>query len=224
MQRVLDCFPFRHARWRVPFPAISTQGSSVSDSLGRTGASYRLPLSHRSPLGYIPRQDERAKATKGRHILANLSPGDQAPDFRLARDGGQTISLADFKGKKLVLYFYPKADTPGCTAEARAFSLLNDAFARAGTTVVGVSADTVRAQDAFKRKHKLTTPLASDESHRMLESYGVWGKKSMYGRTFLGITRTTVLIGSDGRIARVWPKVKVPAHAEEVLAAAKALP
>lgn len=156
--------------------------------------------------------------------MANLSPGDQAPDFRLARDGGQTISLADFKGKKLVLYFYPKADTPGCTAEARAFSSLNDAFARAGTAVVGVSADTVRAQDSFKRKHKLTTPLASDEGHRMLESYGVWGKKSMYGRTFLGITRTTVLIGSDGRIARVWSRVKVPGHAEEVLVAVKALP
>jgi len=164
------------------------------------------------------------KATKGRHILANLLAGAQAPDFSLLRDGGQTISLADFTGKKLVLYFYPKADTPGCTAEARAFSALNNAFAKVGTAVIGVSADPVRAQDAFKKKHKLTTPLASDETHRMLESYGVWGKKSMYGRTYLGITRTTVLIGSDGRIARVWSKVKVPGHAEEVLAAAAALP
>lgn len=182
------------------------------------------PLSRRSPLRYIPRQDERVKATKGRHILAILLPAAQAPDFCLSRDGGQTISLADFKGKKLVLYFYPRADTPGCTAEARAFSALNDAFAKVGTTVIGVSADPVRAQDAFKKKHKLTTPLASDETLQMLKSYGVWGKKSMYGRTYLGITRTTVLIGSDGRIARVWSKVKVPGHAEEVLAAAAALP
>jgi peroxiredoxin Q/BCP len=163
------------------------------------------------------------KATKGRHILANLASGAEAPSFRLPRDGGNTISLADFKGKKLVLYFYPKADTPGCTAEAIAFSALNHAFASVDTTVIGVSADPVRAQDAFKNKHNLTTPLISDETHGMLEAYGVWGKKYMYGRTYLGITRTTVLIGPDGRIARIWSKVKVRGHAEEVLAAAKAL-
>jgi thioredoxin-dependent peroxiredoxin len=155
--------------------------------------------------------------------LANLVPGAEAPSFRLPRDGGKTISLADFKGQKLVLYFYPKADTPGCTAEAIAFSSLEGAFGKIDTAVIGVSADPVRSQDAFKQKHNLTTPLASDESHAMLEAYGVWGKKSMYGRTYLGITRTTVLIGPDGRIARVWSKVKVPGHAEEVLAAAKAL-
>jgi len=168
-------------------------------------------------------QHERAKATKGRHILANLAPGIEAPSFHLPRDGGKTISLADFKGKKLVLYFYPKADTPGCTAEAIAFSSLENAFADIDTAVIGVSADPVRAQDAFKQKHNLTTPLISDESHAMLEAYGVWGEKSMYGRTYLGITRTTVLIGADGRIAQIWSKVKVPGHAEEVLAAAKAL-
>jgi thioredoxin-dependent peroxiredoxin len=155
--------------------------------------------------------------------LAELVLGAKAPNFRLPRDGGESVSLADFKGKKLVLFFYPKADTPGCTTEARAFSALNDAFARIDTAVIGVSADPVRAQDAFKTKHKLTTPLVSDESHRMLEAYGVWGKKSMYGRTFMGITRTTFLIGPNGRIARIWSKVKVPGHAEEVLAAAKAL-
>jgi peroxiredoxin Q/BCP len=163
------------------------------------------------------------KATKGRHILANLAPGAKAPGFRLLRDGGDTVSLADFKGKKLVIYFYPKADTPGCTAEAIAFSGLKDAFAQAGAAVIGVSADPVPAQDAFKTKHKLTTPLASDESHQMLEAYGVWGKKSMYGRTFLGIIRTTVLIGPDGRVVQVWPKVKVKGHAEEVLTATMAL-
>jgi peroxiredoxin Q/BCP len=133
------------------------------------------------------------------------------------------ISLADFRGKKLVLYFYPRADTPGCTREARAFSALAEAFARAGATVVGVSADPVKAQEAFKKKHGIVVPLASDETHRMLEAYGVWGRKSMYGKTFMGISRTTFLIGPDGRIARVWRNVKVDGHAEEVLAAVNAL-
>jgi thioredoxin-dependent peroxiredoxin len=155
-------------------------------------------------------------------MLAHLTPGVKAPDFQLPRDGGGIFSLQDFSGKKLVLYFYPKANTSGCTAEAQAFSALNDAFARVNTAVVGVSADPVEAQDAFKTKHKLTTPLLSDETHRMLESYGVWGKKSMYGRSFTGIIRTTFLIGPDGYIIRIWPKVRVNGHAEEVLAAASA--
>ena len=154
---------------------------------------------------------------------ADLAPGTKAPAFSLPRDGGGTVSLADFKGQNLVLYFYPRADTPGCTVESKAFSSLSKAFAKAGTAVVGVSADPVKAQDAFKVKHKLAVPLASDETHRMLEAYGVWGEKSMYGRKFMGITRTTVLIDATGRIARIWPRVKVEGHAEEVLAAAKAL-
>ncbi len=133
------------------------------------------------------------------------------------------MSLADFKGRKLVLYFYPKADTPGCTRESIEFSKLRAGFAKAGTDVLGISADPVKAQDAFKKKHKLSVGLLSDEQHEMLEAYGAWGKKSMYGRTFMGIIRSTVLIGPDGRIARIWPKVKVDGHAEEVLAAAKAL-
>jgi len=149
--------------------------------------------------------------------------GAKAPAFTLPRDGGGRLSLADFKGRKLVLYFYPKADTPGCTRESIAFSGLKKAFARADTDIVGVSADPVKAQDKFRDKHKLAIPLASDESHKMLTDYGVWGEKSMYGRTFMGITRATFLIGADGRIAQVWPKVKVDGHAEEVLAAAKAL-
>jgi thioredoxin-dependent peroxiredoxin len=153
----------------------------------------------------------------------SLAEGAPAPDFHLPRDGGGTVSLADFRGRKLVLFFYPKADTSGCTIEAKDFSRLNPNFAKAGTTVVGVSADPVKKQDAFRAKHDLATPLASDEAHHMLEAYGVWGEKSMYGRKFMGIARTTVLIGTDGRIARIWPKVKIPGHAEEVLAAAKAL-
>jgi peroxiredoxin Q/BCP len=156
-------------------------------------------------------------------MLANPAPGSEAPAFSLPRDGGETVSLADFKGQNLVLYFYPRADTPGCTIESKAFSSLARAFAKAGTAVLGVSADPVRAQDAFKAKHGLAIPLASDETHRMLDAYGVWGEKSMYGKTFMGITRTTFLIDKAGRIARIWPKVKVEGHAEEVLAAAKEL-
>ena len=154
---------------------------------------------------------------------ANLVAGSKAPAFSLPLDGGGTVSLADFKGQNLVLYFYPRADTPGCTIESKAFSGLSKAFAKAGAAVLGVSADPVKAQDSFKAKHGLAIPLASDETHRMLNAYGVWGEKSMYGRKFMGITRTTFLIGKDGRIARVWPKVKVEGHAEEVLDAVKAL-
>ena len=154
---------------------------------------------------------------------AALKEGSKAPAFKLPRDGGETVSLSDFKGRKLVLYFYPKADTPGCTRESIEFSKLRAGFAKAGTEVLGISADPVKAQDAFKKKHKLTVGLLSDEKHEMLEAYGVWAKKSMYGKTFMGIVRTTVLIGPDSKIARIWPKVKVDGHAEEVLAAAKAL-
>jgi peroxiredoxin Q/BCP len=154
---------------------------------------------------------------------AQPAPGSKAPAFRLPRDGGDTVSLADFKGRNLVLYFYPRADTPGCTLESKAFSSLAKAFDKAGTAILGVSGDPVKAQDAFKAKHRLAVPLASDETHQMLEAYGVWGEKSMYGRKFMGITRATFLIDQDGRIARIWPKVKVDGHAEEVLAAAKEL-
>jgi peroxiredoxin Q/BCP len=149
--------------------------------------------------------------------------GSPAPGFTLPRDGGSNISLADFRGRKLVLYFYPKADTPGCTKEAIAFSALAKDFAEADTAIVGVSADAVKAQDAFKRKYDLSIALASDEQHQMLEAYGVWGEKSMYGKTFMGVSRATFLIDREGRIARAWPSVKVEGHAEEVLGAAKEL-
>jgi peroxiredoxin Q/BCP len=149
--------------------------------------------------------------------------GDKAPNFKLLGDDGSTVSLADFKGRKLVLYFYPRADTPGCTKEAIDFSKQKSAFSKAGADVIGVSADPVKAQEAFKKKHKLSVGLLSDETHAMLEAYGAWGKKSMYGKTFLGITRMTYLIAPDGRVAQVWPRVKVDGHAAEVLAAVKAL-
>ena len=153
--------------------------------------------------------------------MSPSAPG--RPDFTLPRDGGGEVSLADFKGRKLVLYFYPRADTPGCTLEAQAFTKLAPAFAKADTAVLGVSADPVGKQDKFKAKYDLKVTLASDEQHDLLEAYGVWAEKSMYGRKYMGILRNTYLIGPDGKIARIWEKVKVPGHAEEVLAAAKAL-
>jgi len=152
-----------------------------------------------------------------------LKAGDKAPAFTLKDQSGTSVKLSSYKGRKVLIFFYPKADTPGCTRESIEFSKLRASFAKAGTDVLGISADPVKAQDAFKKKHKLTVGLLSDEKHEMLDAYGVWGKKSMYGRTFMGIVRTTVLIGPDGKIARIWPKVKVDGHADEVLAAARAL-
>jgi peroxiredoxin Q/BCP len=156
-------------------------------------------------------------------MARELSPGDKAPAFTLARDGGNSVSLEDFKSRNLVLYFYPKADTPGCTKEAIAFSGLRATFAKAGTDILGVSADPVPAQDKFKSKHKLTIALGSDESNVMLKAYGAWGEKSMYGRKFMGVIRKTFLIDGESRIVRIWPKVSVEGHAREVLEAVPAL-
>ncbi len=170
-----------------------------------------------------PKPARKAGSKAAAKAPAKLQPGAKAPSFTLPRDGGGSVSLADFAGRKLALYFYPRADTPGCTTEAIEFSRLKSAFSRAGTEILGVSADPVPAQDKFKTKHKLAIALASDEKHKMLEAYGVWQQKSLYGRKFMGIARMTFLIGPDQRIARVWPKVSVAGHAEEVLAAAKGL-
>ena len=152
-----------------------------------------------------------------------LIVGAKPPAFSLLRDDGTKVALKDFKNRNLVLYFYPKANTPGCTQEAIAFSALKAAFAKTDTDILGVSADPVTAQAKFKTKHKLTVALGSDETKTMLEAYGAWAEKSLYGRKFMGVVRKTVLIDAQGRIARVWPKVKVQGHAEDVLAAAKAL-
>jgi peroxiredoxin Q/BCP len=152
-----------------------------------------------------------------------LSVGMPAPDFTLPRDGGSQVSLKEFSGRKVVLYFYPKADTPGCTKEAINFNALRMAFAEPNTVILGVSADPVKAQDKFRDKYSLAFPLVSDETHRMLEAYGVWGEKSMYGKTFMGVERLTYLIDAEGKIAKVWPKVKVDGHAEEVLESARVL-
>lgn len=152
-----------------------------------------------------------------------LETGDAAPDFTLPGAGGASLALADFRGRKLVLYFYPKDDTSGCTKEAQAFNGLRDAFADADAAIVGVSPDSVASHDKFAKKYGLAFPLASDEGKAMLEAYGVWAQKSMYGRKYMGVERTTLLIDREGKIARVWSPVKVPGHAEEVLAAARAL-
>ncbi len=161
--------------------------------------------------------ESRAAAS---HLLAE---GAKAPAFRLPRDGGEVVSLSDFAGKKLVLFFYPRANTPGCTKEALDFTQLSGAFAESGTAVLGISADSLKAQESFRDKHKLDVPLISDEKHEMLEAYGAWGEKSLYGRTFLGIIRTTVLIGTDGLVKRIWRHVKVDGHAESVLEAARSI-
>jgi peroxiredoxin Q/BCP len=158
--------------------------------------------------------------TSSSHLLAE---GSKAPAFRLPRDGGDVVSLTDFAGKKVVLFFYPRANTPGCTKEAVDFTRLAGAFAESGTAVLGVSADSLKAQESFRNKHKLDVPLISDETHEMLEAYGAWGEKSLYGRTFLGIIRTTVLIGADGLVKRIWRHVKVDGHAETVLEAAQSI-
>jgi peroxiredoxin Q/BCP len=152
-----------------------------------------------------------------------LAVGKPAPDFTLPGDGGKTVSLKGLKGKKVALYFYPKDDTSGCTKEAMDFNRLKADFAAAGTEIIGVSADSVASHDKFKKKYELGFPLASDEGKEMLSAYGVWVEKSMYGKKYMGIERTTVLIDAAGKVAQVWPKVKVPGHAEEVLGAAKAL-
>lgn len=157
-------------------------------------------------------------------MVKNLDIGDPAPDFELPTDRERGVSLGSLRGKPIVLYFYPKDDTSGCTAEAIAFNALRDKFDAAGVGVVGISPDSAASHAKFKRKHDLSLTLAADESKATLEAYGVWREKSMYGRKYMGVERTTFLIDANGRVARVWRKVKVPGHAADVLAAAKALP
>lgn len=152
-----------------------------------------------------------------------LKVGDKAPDFRLAVDGGADITNASFKGRKLVLYAYPKDDTSGCTKEAIDFNGLRSAFSAADTEIVGVSADSIASHAKFRKKHDLAIPLASDPDKAMLEAYGIWVEKSMYGKKYMGIERTTFLIDRIGKIAAVWNKVKVPGHAAEVLAVTQKL-
>ncbi|MBM3490985.1 MAG: thioredoxin-dependent thiol peroxidase [Alphaproteobacteria bacterium] len=156
-------------------------------------------------------------------MAKELAVGDKAPSFTLADDDGGTAGLESFKGKALVLYFYPKDDTSGCTREAIDFTQLAPDFAKAGAAILGTSPDNVTSHAKFKAKHKLDIQLAADPEHKVAEQYGVWVEKSMYGRKYMGIERATFLIDGQGRIVRVWRKVKVPGHAQEVLRAAQAL-
>lgn len=152
-----------------------------------------------------------------------LAEGSKAPAFTLPLDSGDTASLKDFAGKKLVLYFYPKDDTSGCTAEAIDFTAAAAKFKRAGAAILGVSRDSVEKHQKFKKKHDLKVELGADETGKVTEDYGVWVEKSMYGRKFMGIERSTFLIDEKGVIRKIWRKVKVAGHAEDVLAAVKAL-
>lgn len=152
-----------------------------------------------------------------------LKDGVKAPGFKLNDEAGKTVDLAKLKGQIVVLYFYPKDDTSGCTTEAKDFSCLVDDFSAAGATVIGISPDSVASHAKFKTKHALSVRLVADEEKEAANAYGVWVEKSMYGKKYMGVERATFLIGKDGKIARIWRKVKVPGHAEEVLEAVKAL-
>jgi peroxiredoxin Q/BCP len=209
--------PLKPVTSKPPGPSVAAPPAPTKAMTAKPEAAK--PEATKPP---VPKaMDERAPApTASKSALAE---GAKAPAFRLPRDGGDTVSLTDYAGKKLVLFFYPRADTPGCTKEAIDFTRLASTFAQDQTAVLGVSADPIKAQEAFRNKHQLTTPLVSDEQHEMLEAYGAWGEKSMYGRTFQGVLRTTVLIGADGRVIRIWRHVKVDGHADEVLAAVRAL-
>ena len=165
---------------------------------------------------------KRTAAAKSKPSAVNatgLREGQPAPDFSVPDDAGGTVRLGDLAGRKVVLYFYPKDDTPGCTTEACDFRDAAAAWQRRGATVLGVSVDAVASHQKFKAKHRLTFPLLSDADKRVVQAYGVWKQKSMYGRTYMGIERTTFLIDERGRIARIFPKVSVTGHIEAVLAA-----
>jgi peroxiredoxin Q/BCP len=167
----------------------------------------------------------KAKAAKADRPKGGggLQVGDRAPAFSLPTDGGGKISLAELKGKPVVLYFYPKDDTSGCTKEAIAFTAAKAKFDKLGAVVIGVSRDSVASHDKFKTKYKLKLALGADESGKVTESYGVWVEKSLYGRTYMGIERATFLIDRVGKIAAIWRKVKVDGHVEAVLKAAQAV-
>jgi peroxiredoxin Q/BCP len=152
-----------------------------------------------------------------------LADGDKAPDIELPMDGGETLKLSRLRGKPVVVYFYPKDDTSGCTAEAKDFTRLAADFRKAGVEVIGISPDSVEAHARFRKKHALAVKLAADTDKAAATAWGVWVEKSMYGRKYMGVERSTFLIDAKGRIARSWRKVKVPGHAAEVLAAARAL-
>lgn len=155
--------------------------------------------------------------------MTQLKIGDPAPDFTLPRDGGGVLSLSDYRGENVVLYFYPQDNTPTCTLQALDFSGKAGAFKKAGAVVIGVSPDSVKSHDRFCAKHDLTIPLAADEERKVVEAYGVWREKKTFGKTYMGVVRSTFLIDKDGRIAGIWDNVRLKGHIDSVLDAAKAL-
>jgi peroxiredoxin Q/BCP len=204
--------------------ASKTDSKSKAPTPRKTAVKSRAKASAKTlKKSAKPKAVEKAPVKSAAVSGATLKEGDRAPDFTLQRDGDSVVRLADFAGRKLVVFFYPRADTPGCTLEAIDFTRHAKEFEKVGTGIVGISADDVRAQTKFRDKHSLGIPLGADADFQTIKAYGAWGEKSMYGRTFLGIIRTTVLVGEDGKVARVWRKVKVDGHAAEVLEAAKAL-
>ena len=217
--------PVRKAAAKRPANSKTTVAKSRGAAAGKAPNDAAPAPSHKGASKMLRSSGAAAaKSSGGKSApIDSVKVGEMAPAFRLPRDGGDSIGLSDFSGKKLVLFFYPKADTPGCTREAIDFTRLAGDFAASGTAVLGISADSLKRQEAFRDKHRLEVPLISDERHQMLQAYGAWGEKSMYGRTFEGILRTTVLIGGDGRIARIWRNVRVDGHAEQVLEAARGL-
>jgi peroxiredoxin Q/BCP len=165
----------------------------------------------------VRKNDER------KAISDMLKEGDKAPAFELAGDGGETVKLSQFQGRPVVVYFYPKDDTSGCTAEAIDFSERIGEFRKAGAEVLGISPDSAGSHGKFRDKHGLKVTLLADEERQAIEAYGVWAEKKMYGRTFMGVERSTFLIGADGKLKRVWRGVRVPGHVDEVLSAVKNL-
>ncbi|MGY4624749.1 peroxiredoxin [Bradyrhizobium sp. USDA 4486] len=203
---------------------LKTRASSQTKrAQTRRAPASKSPASIAKTASHGAASKQLNSSRSGAAAKAALTEGEKAPAFRLPRDGGDVVTLSDYAGRKLVLFFYPRADTPGCTREAIDFTRLAEDFAKSGTAVLGISADPLKAQEKFRDKHKLGVPLISDEKHEMLEAYGAWGEKSMYGKSFAGILRTTILIGSDGKIARIWRNVRVDGHAEQVLEAARSL-
>jgi peroxiredoxin Q/BCP len=212
----------------------ATKGRRMARKSPKKSASKSAPTKRKAEAARKASPKSRAKASAktvkksarpqpATGVATALREGDRAPDFTLRRDGDSVVRLADFAGRKLVVFFYPRADTPGCTLEAVDFTRHLKQFEQAGTTVVGISGDDVRAQTKFRDKHALAIPLGADADLQTIKAYGAWGEKSMYGRTFLGIIRTTVLVDAKGHVARIWRHVKVDGHAAQVLEAAKAL-
>jgi peroxiredoxin Q/BCP len=151
--------------------------------------------------------------------MTELKIGDTAPDFAVERDDGTTVTLADFKGKPVVVYFYPKDSTPGCTTQNKDFCSLADAFAQRGAVLLGVSPDTIASHQKFRAKHELTLPLAADPERKMIEAFGIWQPKKLYGKEFMGLVRTSFIIDASGKIASIIRATKVAGHAEKVLTA-----